>query len=96
MNWTTLLRFRKQVEDLAREGVVLAEWEKSQEASKREELHHEMEMVVTGLEDQIQAGVDSLLLKNGIVGWINSDRPWNSKLTKFNGWKKPWWGYARN
>ena len=63
MNWTTLLRFRKQVEDLAREGVVLSEWEKSQEVSKREDLNHEMETVVTGLEDQIQVGLDSQLLE---------------------------------
>ena len=63
MNWTTLLRFRKQAEDLAREGVVLSEWEKSQEVSKREDLNHEMETVVTGLEDQIQIGLDSQLLE---------------------------------
>ena len=61
MNWTTLLRFRKQVEDMAREGVVLAEWEKSQVVSKREALNHEMEEVVAGLETQIQAGLDSML-----------------------------------
>ncbi len=61
MNWTTLLRFRKQVEDMAREGVVLAEWEKSQVVSKREALNHEMETVVAGLENQIQVGLDSLL-----------------------------------
>jgi len=60
MNWTTLLRFRKQVEDLAREEVVLAEWEKSQEFSKRHELGHEMEMVVRDLEQQIQMGIDTL------------------------------------
>lgn len=60
MNWTTLLRFRKQVEDLAREGVVLTEWEKSQEVTKRYELSHEMEGVVTELEEQIQIGIDTL------------------------------------
>ena len=60
MNWTTLLRFRKQVEDLAREGVVLAEWEKSQEVTKRDELSHEMDGVVTELEEQIQIGIDTL------------------------------------
>ncbi len=60
MNWTTLLRFRKQVEDLAVEGVVLAEWEKSQEVTKRYELSQEMEGVVTELEEQIQIGIDSL------------------------------------
>ncbi len=61
MNWTTLLRFRKQVEDMAREEVVLAEWEKSQVASKREALNHEMEAVVSGLDNQFQVGLDSLL-----------------------------------
>lgn len=45
MNWTTLLRFRKQVEDLAREEVVLAEWEKSQMVSKRDDFMVEMEAV---------------------------------------------------
>ncbi len=63
MNWTTLLKFRKQVEDLAREGVVLAEWEKSQKVSKREELNHEMKTVVAGLEDQFQIGLDSMLVE---------------------------------
>ncbi len=63
MNWTTLLKFRKQVEDLAREGVVLAEWEKSQEVTKREELNREMEVVVTDLEHQIQRGIDTLLVE---------------------------------
>ncbi|MDH5563564.1 MAG: hypothetical protein OEY91_08095 [Nitrospirota bacterium] len=61
MNWTTLLRFRKQVEDLAREEVVLAEWEKSQEVAKREDMSREMEVVVSDLEEQIQRGMDTLL-----------------------------------
>lgn len=60
MNWTTLLRFRKQVEDLAREEVVLAEWAKSQEVAKRDELSRDMEVVVAELEDQIQVGIDTL------------------------------------
>ena len=60
MNWTTLLRFRQQVEDLAREEVVLGEWEKSQEVSKQQELSREMEAVVTELEQQIQQGIDTL------------------------------------
>lgn len=61
MNWTTLLRFRKQVEDLAREEVVLAEWEKSQEVAKLEDMSREMEVVVSDLEEQIQRGMDTLL-----------------------------------
>jgi flagellar biosynthesis chaperone FliJ len=60
MNWTTLLRFRKQVEDLAREEVVLAEWEKSQELTKRYEMTQEMESVVAELEQKIQIGIDTL------------------------------------
>jgi len=61
MNWTTLLRFRKQVEDLAREEVVLAEWEKSQKVSEREALGREMEALVAELEYQIHLGMETLL-----------------------------------
>ena len=61
MNWTTLLKFRQQVEDLAREGVVLAEWEKSQEVTKREELNHEMKVLVEELEQQIKMGINTLV-----------------------------------
>ena len=60
MNWTMLLRFRKQVEDLAREEVVLAEWEKSQAVSKREELMVEMDAVAAELEERIRVGVDNM------------------------------------
>jgi hypothetical protein len=60
MNWTTLLRFRKQVEDLAREEVVLAEWEKSQAVSKREELMVEMDTVAAELEQRLRAGIDNM------------------------------------
>ena len=35
MNWSNLLRFRKQVEEMAREEVTLAEWERSREEAKR-------------------------------------------------------------
>ena len=61
MNWTTLLRFRKQVEDLAREEVVLAEWDKSQIASKRDDLMVEMEAVATELEERIRVGIDNMI-----------------------------------
>ena len=61
MNWTTLLRFRKQVEDLAREEVVLAEWEKSQIVSKRDDLMVEMEMVATELDQRIREGIDNMI-----------------------------------
>ena len=61
MNWTTLLRFRKQVEDLAREEVVLAEWEKSQAVSKRDELMVEMGAVAAELEQRIRVGIDNIV-----------------------------------
>ncbi len=61
MNWTTLLRFRKQVEDLAREEVVLAEWRKSQIRSKRDDLMVEMEAVATELEQRIRVGIDNMI-----------------------------------
>lgn len=61
MNWTTLLRFRKQVEDLAREEVVLAEWGKSQIVSKRDDLMVEMEAVATELEQRIRGGIDGMI-----------------------------------
>ncbi|KPK26281.1 MAG: hypothetical protein AMK69_12450 [Nitrospira bacterium SG8_3] len=60
MNWTMLLRFRKQVEDLAREEVVLAEWEKSQAVFKREELMVEMDTVAAELDQRIQEGIDRM------------------------------------
>ena len=61
MNWTTLLRFRKQVEDLAREEVVLAEWGKSQIVSKRDDLMLEMEVVATELDQRIREGIDNMI-----------------------------------
>ena len=61
MNWTTLLRYRKQIEDLAREEVVLAEWEKSQEVATRDDLGREMETVVAEFEQHIQGGIESLV-----------------------------------
>jgi hypothetical protein len=61
MNWTTLLRFRKQVEELAREEVVLAEWEKSQAGSKRDECLIEMDSVAAELELRLRGGIDNMI-----------------------------------
>jgi hypothetical protein len=61
MNWTTLLRFRKQVEDLAREEVVLAEWEKSQAGAKRDECLIEMDSVAAELELRLRGGIDNMI-----------------------------------
>lgn len=61
MNWTTLLKFRKQVEDLAREAVVLAEWEKSQENAKLDDIHREIDIVSRDLNHRLQTGLDTML-----------------------------------
>lgn len=63
MNWTTLLKFRKQVEDMAREAVVLTEWEKSQERAKVDLLCREMDMIVGDLATCLQEGTESLLTR---------------------------------
>lgn len=63
MNWTMLLRFRKQVEDLAREEMVLAEWEKSQAMSKRDDLMVEMKTVAAELEQRICTGIDIIIVE---------------------------------
>ncbi len=63
MNWTTLLKFRKQVEDMAREAVVLTEWEKSQERAKVDLLCREMDMIVNDLAACLHEGTDSLLTR---------------------------------
>ena len=61
MNWTMLLRFRKQVEELAREELVLAEWEKSQAVSARDTLMAEMQMVAAELDQRMRAGIDNII-----------------------------------
>ncbi|MDR4495565.1 MAG: flagellar export protein FliJ [Nitrospirales bacterium] len=63
MNWTTLLKFRKQVEDMAREAVVLTEWEKSQGRAKVDQLHREMDMIVGDLATLLHEGTDSLFTR---------------------------------
>ena len=57
MNWSNLLRFRKQVEEMAREEVTLAEWERSREEAKRDCLQDELQMVARELEKNMQSGV---------------------------------------
>ena len=61
MNWTTLLRFRKQVEDMAREAVVLTEWEKSQEAMKVQQLEREIESIAGDLASLLREGTEGIL-----------------------------------
>jgi hypothetical protein len=51
------------VEDLAREEVVLAEWEKSQTVSGRDELIVEMNAVAAELEQRIRVGIDNMVVE---------------------------------
>lgn len=60
MNWSALLRFRKNVEDLIREEIVLAEWERSREHAKQEQLRREMREVAIALERNLKAGIGTI------------------------------------
>lgn len=57
MNWTSLLRFRKQVEEMAKEEVILMQWEKSHQESALESLQVEMHRTAYELERNLRAGV---------------------------------------
>jgi len=57
MNWSNLLRYRKQVEDLAREELVLAQWEKSREQATREGFQRDMQKIALDLERNLRGGV---------------------------------------
>lgn len=59
MNWSTLLKFRKQVEELAREAVVLGEWERSREAAQQASLQEEMRRIACELDRNLRAGVET-------------------------------------
>ena len=63
MNWTSLLRFRMQVEDVVREEVFMAELEKSKEESKREQLRGEMDRLAVDIDQSFQAGVSSVFVE---------------------------------
>lgn len=71
MNWTTLLKFRKQVEDLAREALVLAEWEKSREKAKLDDIHQEIETVSQDLGHHLRSGTDSMFAEER-YRWLDS------------------------
>ena len=60
MNWTSLLRFRMQVEGVIREEVLMAELEKSQEESKRVHLRDEIDRIAVEIDRGLQSGVDSV------------------------------------
>ncbi|RMH05419.1 MAG: hypothetical protein D6704_09600 [Nitrospirae bacterium] len=50
MNWKRLIRFRKQVEDLAKEELAVAQWKRSQEEAKRARLQETMYQIAMELE----------------------------------------------
>ncbi|GJL53263.1 MAG: hypothetical protein NPIRA02_03950 [Nitrospirales bacterium] len=60
MNWTTLLRYRKQVEDVIREEVMFAELEKSQHIAKTQHLRDEIDRLAVSLDRSLQSGVDTI------------------------------------
>ncbi|WP_447968374.1 flagellar FliJ family protein [Nitrospira sp. M1] len=60
MNWTSLLRYRKQVEDVIREEVMFAELEKSREESKTQKLRNEIDHLAISLDRSLQSGVDTI------------------------------------
>ncbi len=60
MNWTTLLRYRIQVEDVIREEVIMAEFEKSKQESNRVHARNEMNRIASNLDRSLQSGVESV------------------------------------
>ena len=58
MNWTSLLRFRKQVEDVIREEVMMAELEKTREESKQDDIREEMNHIAIELDRTLKDGVE--------------------------------------
>ena len=63
MNWSTLLRFRKQVENVIREEVMFAEMEKSREESKTVQLRSEMNRLSEDIDQSLRTGVNTIFLE---------------------------------
>jgi len=57
MNLGNVVRFRKQVEDLIKEELALAEWEKSQERAKERGLRQDLDQLARELEQKLPHGV---------------------------------------
>lgn len=58
MNWGNIVRFRKQVEDMIKEELALAEWGKSQEITKQEILREDLETISSELERNLPHGIE--------------------------------------
>ena len=57
MNWGNIVRFRKQVEDMIKEELALAEWGKSQEITKHEILQEDLQTISAELERNLPHGI---------------------------------------
>ena len=69
MNWKSVIRFRKQVEDMVREELALAEWDKSQEQARRASLQEDMHQISLELEDQLPHGVSGSFVEE-LFRWL--------------------------
>ena len=56
MNLGNVVRFRKQVEDLIKEELALAEWEKSQAKAREQGLRQDMDQLAGELEQELPHG----------------------------------------
>ncbi len=57
MNWGNIVRFRKQVEDMIKEELALAEWGKSQEITKQHILREDLRTISAELERNLPHGI---------------------------------------
>jgi len=57
MNWSSIVRFRKQVEDMIKEELALAVWEKSQEITKQQILQEDLDTISLELERNLPHGI---------------------------------------
>ena len=73
MNWSSLLRFRKQVEEMAQEEVILAQWERSREALKRDTLRQELHRLAHELDRSLQNGVGKVFAQQRLQ-WVDDMR----------------------
>jgi len=71
MNWSNLLRYRKQVEDLAREELVLAQWEKSREQATREGFQRDMQKIALDLERNLRSGIGTIFAEQRF-SWLEN------------------------
>lgn len=60
MNWSTLLHFRRNVEDMIREEIAVLEWERSQEHARQDQRRRDMQEVALALERHLQSGVGTV------------------------------------